>query len=454
MAFKHIMLIIGLACSSGGSAFAETIILPSPECKIRDAVAENFVWYDSDNKLTASQRRAFVPYLRADYLFSNPILTSMVRRLSNQSIRRNQVHLDRELLKQAFIDSCPPSNKARDLTAEFEFAFPRDSFPETYIYGSIGSYLLNEKDRPDLAAPLLGTKYDLTPFYLWTNRPIVEEEETEADDSIFYQYQRYADRAKLGLLNGETDQIRKNAQDYLELIGFHKKYNQNGGAVTDLSVSYSLLKTLQKAEMTELVGLVLESEFASHNLEKKYLRSIPAIESSIDKAQAYGFLLRHHLDAVGRENLAHAMQYESLILEMGIRELYIQSSLDKLLSLNAERLEFSEQHLPSQHTMILRDRFYDEIFKLLAKTIKTDPSDEELWSLPKQDFRDYIAERQRHIDIRRMRVNHETFPVLEDVLSNWSESFAANSNMSRTDKDMRQKEIHYLQDWINTNKVP
>lgn len=104
--------------------------------------------------------------------------------------------------------------------------------------------------------------------------------------------------------------------------------------------------------------------------------------------------------------------------------------------------------------MILKEGFHYEIFKLLTETIKTNLSFKDLRNLPKQDFRAYVAARERRIKERRIWVDPEIFPALTEALSNWSENFASNSNMSRADKDMRQKEIQYLQNWIDTNKVP
>lgn len=429
---------------------AESVTIPLPECDIRAAVANNFEWYDLDNELSEQERAEHIPFLTAAQMSANRLVEGLVRIVSDQIIETGQNDFDRSRLKQTFVKFCQ-SWDLEDPDAEFDFAFEAGGFVEQYFYASLGGYLLNTKFRPDMARPYLERKYSFKPLFLWEKR--LSEPDEDIDSSIDIFYRLHVNRAKLALFLGQSDQVEIHAQRYLELIDTHKKHDDDWDeSVAEPNVTFNLLQTLKSAGQFDLAFELLDREANDGDETNSYLSELSTSETE-NLVSIYQFLWELNLARFGEEGLSKAMQYESLMSNVGYRHLMYKEVKTLVLQSNKDRLNYAKTQLPDGHAMVQRETFHDEIYKLLGDFIIQPPDD--IFKMPSNERRAYVIERERRIQNREplYSVDLNQLEALDSALSKWFDKFAERTDMSETDKTQRQNEIDKLRTWIEAAEL-
>lgn len=351
--------------------------------------------------------------------------------LDEMSLELGQAAIDRVWLKSAFMAYCQASKdqiQKRQLEQEFELGFAPGSLGEAAAWAAAGNYLMDDEDGDAMAALFLEKAAHAVRFDDYDHQAWGDDEANE--DILYFQYQLISDRAYLARVTGRYKDVDRNGKIFQRLLEDHHRHTGTTSEVAPEMIVLQMIEDLAAAGFRERADKVFQSELTSS------FDGMGAIRNSgpVDSRRLYGFLVSNSFHIKSPEDYIISLRHESLITAIPPGRVSQEHDWRYLREADDKRLAMLETLLPDDHPILVRDRFYNEIYQQAHGAI-----DVYLWD---RSHAERQADGGGHI------WNAEKLERLSETVATWKERFIETENLHPHDLAERLREIHILEHWL------
>ncbi len=347
--------------------------------------------------------------------------------LAEQSYESGKAAIEREQLKSTFMEYCGATDNTelqKFLKAEFKLGFGRHSIGEAATWAAAGHYLLDDDDDYALAHVFLEKASHAIQFDDYDHRSYDKDEANS--DILDFQYQLIADRAYLARETGRTKDVGRNGKHYLNLIKAHQRHDQTSSEVAPELITLQILEDLSAAGFHKRAEEIIRAEFDPS------FEGIGVVRYSQANLRLYNFLVTHNFNVHKGDAYIESLRHENLLIAKPPGRITNMSEWRWLRESNAERLKKLSHLLPKGHPILVRDKFYNEIYVLADDALDA--------------VRPFNERREKGTHIW----NKEKLELLSRGVARWKAEFIAMENLHTHDLAERLREIFILEHWLQT----